>query len=72
MAKGFNEYLERYGSDAAFRERLETNFDEAISEYDLSTDEKAQIREHIEHVAPKIRGHASRVLEDILDKYGRG
>lgn len=72
MARGFNEYLERYGSDAAFRERLETNFDEAISEYDLSTKEKEEIREHIERVAPKIRGHASRVLDDILSKYGRG
>ena len=71
MAKGFNEYLERYGSDAAFRERLKTNFDEAISEYNLGAEEKEQIRHHIEHVAPRIQGHASRVLDDIMSKYGR-
>jgi hypothetical protein len=69
MGKDFNAYLERYGSDAAFRERLKTNFDEAISEYELTAEEKEEIRRHIEHVAPKIEGHASRVFNDILDKY---
>jgi hypothetical protein len=69
MGKNLNAYLERYGADAAFRARLKTNFDEAISEYDLTAEEKQQIRHHIEHVAPKIEGHASRVFNDILDKY---
>jgi hypothetical protein len=71
MSKAFNEYLERYGADPSFRELLRSDFDRAISEYALSDEEKAAIREHLRTKAPEIAGSASRVLNEILDKSGR-
>jgi hypothetical protein len=67
---GFDELLQRYMSDAAFCEQLGTNFDAAVDEFNLSADEKRLVREHIEKVAPQIKGHASRVFNDVMRTYG--
>lgn len=46
--KGFMEFSDRYASDAAFRNQLITNFDEAISEYSLSSLELQTARNIVE------------------------
>jgi hypothetical protein len=64
--KGFDELLDRYRTDAAFREQLQTDFDRAISDYNLSPEEKATARANI---GTRRENYAEKVLHDILDKY---
>jgi hypothetical protein len=69
MAKGVEEYLQRFASDAAFRDQLETDFDAAVSEYDLTDDEKRELRDYLQSDRHRaIQGHAAGVFEEMLYK----
>ncbi len=64
--KGFDDLLERYHSDPEFREQLQTDFDGAISAYNLSEQEKSTIREN---VGTKRENYVEKALREIWDKY---
>jgi hypothetical protein len=69
---GFSELSQRLASDAAFREQLRTHFRSTIRGYHLTAEQKQVVRDHVEgRVDPRIQGHATRVLNDLLGKYGR-
>ncbi len=69
MAKGPEEFLQRFASDPAFREQLETDFDAAVSCFDLSDEDKNELREYQQSDRHRaIQGHATRVFEEMLDK----
>jgi hypothetical protein len=69
MAKGADEFLQRCAVDAAFRERLETDFDSAVREYDMSEEEKHDLREYLQSDRHRaIQGHATRVFEESLSR----
>lgn len=67
MAKGVEEFLQRFASDAEFRELLESDFDSAVRDYDLSDEEKRELRDYHESDRHRaIQGHATRVFDEML------
>lgn len=73
MAKGAEEFLQRFAADAAFRELLESDFDSAVRDYDLSDEEKRELRDYQQSDRHRaIEGHATRVFEDMLYKAAGG
>lgn len=69
MAKGVEEFLQRFASDAAFRDLLETDFDSAVRDFDLTDEEKRDLREYQQSDRHRaIQGHATGVFEDMLAK----
>jgi hypothetical protein len=69
MAKGVEEFLQRYASDAEFRERLETDFDSAVGEFDLSDEDVRDLRQYQQSDRHReIQGHATRVFEESLSR----
>lgn len=69
MANGLEELMERFGSDAAFREQIDTDFDAAVREYDLSDKENRELRDYFQSNRHRaIQGHAAGVFEEMLYK----
>jgi hypothetical protein len=69
MATGVEEFLQRFASDAAFRELLETDFDVAVREFDLSDEEVRDLREYQQSGRHRaIQGHATHVFEETLSR----